>query len=206
VDITRLVGWRNFTPDASARAVPVLDQDRREVIDGPRGPDIVRQDRSDRRQGGPLPELGVAKRLQLVPAQCSINVAIELPDVCWPTAHTSLLATPPTTPNSPPATDGVEMTLQLFPSKCSASVALLLALLPDITPTAQLSLSLMAATPLRLELLTNGLGTMCRPCCPKAWPGLPAIIPIASNPTNMRVRGAFTLQQLTSALVFLLFR
>jgi hypothetical protein len=88
------------------------------------------------------------------------------------------------------------------PLKCSASVTTLLVVLP-IQPTAQMSLSLIAAAPLRFELLINGLDTTCRPCCPKARPGPLAIIPIASNPNNKRVRGAFTLQQLTSALMFL---
>jgi hypothetical protein len=54
----------------------------------------------------PCPTLGPETTFQLVPFQCSINVVIELPDACWPTAHTSLLLTPSTANNSPPWTAG----------------------------------------------------------------------------------------------------
>jgi len=102
----------------------------------------------------------------------------------------SLLATPSTAANSPPWTAGVGTTLQLLPLKCSASVALLLAVLPAISPTAQMSLSAIAAVPLRLELLTNGLGTTCRACWPRAGPAMLRLIPMASNPGNRSVRVA----------------
>ncbi len=47
----------------------------------------------------PCPTLAPKTTLQFVPFQCSIKVVKELPAVCCPTAHTSLLATPSTAAN-----------------------------------------------------------------------------------------------------------
>jgi hypothetical protein len=65
-----------------------------------------------------------------------------------------LLAAAATLEKVPPLIEGVGTTLQLDPLKCSLSVPL---------PTAQISLSAIAAVAVRVELLINGLGTTTSP-------------------------------------------
>jgi hypothetical protein len=77
---------------------------------------------------------------------------MELPTFFVPTAHTSLLAVAETSEKKPPLErDGVGITLQFVPSKCTASGCCVPLTVDD--PTAQMSLSAIAAVATKLALL-----------------------------------------------------
>src|SRR6516164_9267566 len=98
---------------------------------------------------------GLETTLQLVPSQCSIKgSAIPVLEMfCAPTVQTSLLATAPTPSRlARPLRVGVGMALQVVPSKCTASgVSELVSRF--VVPTAQISLSAMAAVAAKDALL-----------------------------------------------------
>src|SRR5262249_50033390 len=108
----------------------------------------------------PFGRFGLETTLQLVPSQCSINGSslggsffLEPGPVWYPTAHTSLLATAATPPKEAGCmTGGGGRALQRHPSKCTASGCSLLVSGFEL-PTAQISLSAIAAVLAKSALL-----------------------------------------------------
>src|SRR5258707_2187155 len=110
---------------------------------------------------------GLEMILQLLPSQCSTKAATGAPEESstFPAAQTSFDETAVTPSNSPPFLGvGLATTRQLLPFQCSIKV-LSEPPLPNRIPTAHTSLLATPATPDRLSLLKEGVGTMLR-CVP----------------------------------------